>query len=76
MNESDVFGDKQWAKEDQELIEMRAGIIDGIIGTPVKVEVNPNIEIVTPPEVTEALLCIKWTLIVIAVLLLIRILKK
>jgi len=55
---------------------MRTGIIDGIVGTPVKVEVNPNIEIVTPPEVTEALLCIKWTLIVIAVLLLIRILKK
>ena len=55
---------------------MRAGIIDGIVGTPVKVEVNPNIEIVTPPEVTEALLCIKWTLMVIAVLLLIRILKK
>ena len=55
---------------------MRAGIIDGIVGTPVKVEVNPNIEIVTPPEVTDALLCIKWTLIVIAVLLLIRILKK
>ena len=55
---------------------MRAGIIDGIVGTPVKVEVNPNIEIVTPPEVTDALLCIKWTLMVIAVLLLIRILKK
>jgi len=55
---------------------MRAGIIDGIVGTPIKVEVNPNIEIVTPPEVTDALLCIKWTLIVIAVLLLIRILKK
>ena len=52
------------------------GIIDGIVGTPVKVEVNPNIEIVTPPEVTDALLCIKWTLMVIAVLLLIRILKK
>ena len=57
---------------------MRAGIIDGIVGTPIKVEVNPdvNVEIVTPPEVTDALLCIKWTLIVIAVLLLIRILKK
>ena len=55
---------------------MRAGIIDGIVGTPIKVEVNPNIEIVTPPEVTDALLCIKWTLMVIAVLLLIRILKK
>jgi hypothetical protein len=55
---------------------MRAGIIDGIVGTPVKVEVNPNIEIVTPPEVTDALLWIKWTLMVIAVLLLIRILKK
>ena len=55
---------------------MATGIIDGIIGTPVKVEVNPNIEIVTPPEVTDALLCIKWTLMVIAVLLLIRILKK
>ena len=52
------------------------GLIDGIVGTPIKVEVNPNIEIVTPPEVTDALLCIKWTLIVIAVLLLIRILKK
>jgi hypothetical protein len=57
---------------------MRTGIIDGIVGTPIKVEVNPdvNVEIVTPPEVTDALLCIKWTLIVIAVLLLIRILKK
>ena len=55
---------------------MRAGIIDGLVGTPVKVEVNPNIEIVTPPEVTDALLWIKWTLMVIAVLLLIRILKK
>ena len=55
---------------------MRTGIIDGIVGTPIKVEVNPNIEIVTPPEVTDALLCIKWTLMVIAVLLLIRILKK
>lgn len=55
---------------------MATGIIDGIVGTPVKVEVNPNIEIVTPPEVTEALLWIKWTLMVIAVLLLIRILKK
>ena len=53
-----------------------AGLIDGIVGTPIKVEVNPNIEIVTPPEVTDALLCIKWTLMVIAVLLLIRILKK
>jgi hypothetical protein len=55
---------------------MATGIIDGIVGTPVKVEVNPNIEIVTPPEVTDALLWIKWTLMVIAVLLLIRILKK
>ena len=54
---------------------MRTGIIDGIVGTPIKVEVNPdvNVEIVTPPEVTDALLCIKWTLMVIAVLLLIRI---
>ena len=52
-----------------------AGLIDGVIGTPVKVEVNPNIEIVTPPEVTEALLWIKWTLIVIAVLLLIKLIK-
>ena len=52
-----------------------AGLIDGIVGTPVKVEVNPNIEIVTPPEVTEALLWIKWTLIVIAVLLLIKLIK-
>ena len=57
-------------------IKMATGIIDGIVGTPVKVEVNPNIEIVTPPEVTDALLWIKWTLMVIAVLLLIRILKK
>ena len=55
---------------------MATGIIDGIVGTPVKDEVNPNIEIVTPPEVTDALLWIKWTLMVIAVLLLIRILKK
>ena len=55
---------------------MATGIIDGIVGTPVKVEVNPDIEIVTPPEVTDALLWIKWTLIVIAILLLIRILKK
>ena len=55
---------------------MATGIIDGIVGTPVKVEVNPDIEIVTPPEVTEALLWIKWTLMVIAILLLIRILKK
>ena len=55
---------------------MATGIIDGIVGTPVKVEVNPNIEIITPPEVTDALLWIKWTLMVIAVLLLIRILKK
>ena len=54
---------------------MATGIIDGIVGTPVKVEVNPNIEIVTPPEVTEALLWIKWTLIVIAVLLLIKLIK-
>ena len=57
-------------------VKMRTGLIDGIVGTPIKVEVNPNIEIVTPPEVTDALLCIKWTLKVIAVKLLIRILKK
>ena len=57
-------------------IKMRTGIIDGIVGTPVKVEVNPEIQIVTPPEITDALLWIKWTLMVIAVLLLIRILKK
>ncbi len=56
-------------------IKMATGIIDGIIGTPIKVEVNPDIEIVTPPEVTEALLWIKWTLIVIAVLLLIKLIK-
>ena len=55
---------------------MATGIIDGIVGTPVKVEVNPEIQIVTPPEITDALLWIKWTLMVIAVLLLIRILKK
>ena len=69
---------------DSALKKMRTGIIDGIVGTPIKVEINPNVEvnpdvnveIVTPPEVTDALLCIKWTLIVIAVLLLIRILKK
>ena len=54
---------------------MATGIIDGIVGTPVKVEVKPDIEIVTPPEVTEALLWIKWTLIVIAVLLLIKLIK-
>ena len=54
---------------------MATGIIDGIIGTPVKVEVNPDIEIVTPPEVTEALLWIKWALIVIAILLLIKLIK-
>ena len=54
---------------------MATGIIDGIVGTPVKVEVNPDIEIVTPPEVTEALLWIKWTLIVIAVILLIKLIK-
>ena len=54
---------------------MATGIIDGIVGTPVKVEVNPDIEIVTPPEVTEALLWIKWTLIVIAALLLIKLIK-
>ena len=53
-----------------------AGLIDGVIGTPVKVEVNPEIQIITPPEITDALLWIKWTLMVIAVLLLIRILKK
>ena len=56
-------------------IKMATGLIDGIVGTPVKVEVNPDIEIVTPPEVTEALLWIKWTLIVIAVLLLIKLIK-
>ena len=55
---------------------MATGLIDGIVGTPIKVEVNPNIEIVTPPEITDALLWIKWTLMVIAVLLLIRILRK
>ena len=55
---------------------MATGLIDGIVGTPIKVEVNPNIEIVTPPEITDALLWIKWTLIVIAVLLLVKILKK
>ena len=55
---------------------MATGIIDGIVGTPVKVEVNPEIQIVTPPEITDALLWIKWTLMVIAILLLIRILKK
>ena len=68
----------------EDTIEMSTGIIDGIVGTPIKVEINPNVvvnpdvnvEIVTPPEVTDALLCIKWTLIVIAALLLIRILKK
>ena len=54
---------------------MATGLIDGIVGTPIKVEVNPNIEIVTPPEVTDALLCIKWTLIVIAVLLLLKLIK-
>ena len=52
------------------------GIIDGIIGSPINIEVNPDIQIVTPPEITDALLWIKWTLMVIAVLLLIRILKK
>ena len=55
---------------------MATGIIDGIVGTPIKVEVNPEIQIVTPPEITDALLWVKWTLMVIAVLLLIRILKK
>ena len=54
---------------------MATGLIDGIVGTPVKIEVNPDIEIVTPPEVTDALLWIKWTLIVIAVLLLIKLIK-
>ena len=54
---------------------MATGIIDGIVGTPVKVEVNPDIEIVTPPEVTDALLWIKWPLIVIAVLLLVKLIK-
>ena len=52
-----------------------AGIIDGIIGSPINVEVNPDIQIVTPPEITDALLWIKWTLIVIAVLLLIKLIK-
>jgi hypothetical protein len=55
---------------------LAAGIIDGIIGSPINIEVNPDIQIVTPPEITDALLWIKWTLMVIAVLLLIRILKK
>ena len=54
---------------------MATGLIDGIVGTPIKVEVSPDIEIVTPPEVTEALLWIKWTLSVIAVLLLIKLIK-
>ena len=54
---------------------MATGIIDGIVVTPVKVEGDPDIEIVTPPEVTEALLWIKWTLIVIAVLLLVKLIK-
>jgi hypothetical protein len=52
------------------------GIIDGLLGPPISIEVNPDIQIVTPPEITDALLWIKWTLMVIAVLLLIRILKK
>ena len=52
------------------------GIIDSILGPPINIEVNPDIQIVTPPEITDALLWIKWTLMVIAVLLLIRILKK
>ena len=56
-------------------IKMRTGIIDGIVGTPIKVEVNPDIQIVTPPEITDALLWIKWTLIVIAVLLLVKLIK-
>ena len=57
---------------------LAAGIIDGIIGSPINVEVDPDvyIQIVTPPEITDALLWIKWTLMVIAVLLLIRILRK
>ena len=57
---------------------MKKGIIDGIIGSTINVEVDPDvyIQIVTPPEVTDALLWIKWTLMVIAVLLLIRILRK
>jgi hypothetical protein len=55
---------------------LAAGIIDGIIGSPINIEVNPDIQIVTPPEITDALLWIKWTLMVIAVLLLIRILRK
>ena len=56
----------------------KKGIIDGILGPPINIEVNPDvyIQIVTPPEITYALLWIKWTLMVIAVLLLIRILKK
>jgi hypothetical protein len=56
----------------------KRGIIDGILGPPINIEVDPDvyIQIVTPPEVTDALLWIKWTLMVIAVLLLIRILKK
>jgi len=55
---------------------LAAGIIDGILGPPINIEVNPDIQIVTPPEITDALLWIKWTLMVIAVLLLIRILRK
>tara|TARA_Y100000593_G_scaffold42861_1_gene82048 strand:- start:23597 stop:23791 length:195 start_codon:yes stop_codon:yes gene_type:complete len=57
------------------------GIVDGIIGSPIKVEVNPEvtvnpeIQIVTPPELTEAVIWIKWTLIVIAVLLLVKLIK-
>lgn len=59
----------------------KKGIVDGIVGSPIKVEVNPEvtvnpeIKIVTPPEVTEALVWIKWTLIVIAILLLVKLIK-
>ena len=55
---------------------LAAGIIDGILGPPINIEVNPDIQIVTPPEITDAFLWIKCNLMVIAVLLLIRILKK
>lgn len=54
---------------------MASGIVDGIIGTPVKVEVHPEVIVVTPAELTEAVLWIKWTLIVIAILLLVKLIK-
>lgn len=59
----------------------KKGIVNGIVGTPIKVEVNPEvmvnpeIQIVTPPELTEAVIWIKWTLIVIAVLLLVKLIR-